>query len=60
MFWLENLKGTDHSEDLGVDEKINYIGSGGKRVGRCGLDSSGLAYGPVTALMNTVMKLRIP
>jgi len=21
MFWLENLKGRDHSEDLDVDEK---------------------------------------
>jgi hypothetical protein len=21
-FWSENLKGRDHSEDLGVDEKI--------------------------------------
>jgi hypothetical protein len=22
MFWLENLKGRDHSEDLGVDRRI--------------------------------------
>jgi hypothetical protein len=22
QFWLENLKGRDHSEDLGVDGKI--------------------------------------
>jgi hypothetical protein len=22
LFWLENLKGKDHSEDLGVDGKI--------------------------------------
>jgi hypothetical protein len=22
VFWLENLKGRDHSEDLDVDEKI--------------------------------------
>jgi hypothetical protein len=21
-YWLENLKGRDHSEDLGVDERI--------------------------------------
>jgi hypothetical protein len=22
IFWLENLKGRDHSEDVGVDEKV--------------------------------------
>jgi hypothetical protein len=22
IFWLENLKGRDHSEDLGIDGKI--------------------------------------
>jgi hypothetical protein len=22
IFWLENLKGADHSEDLGVDGKV--------------------------------------
>jgi hypothetical protein len=26
IFWLENLKGTDHSEDLGVDGKIGWEG----------------------------------
>jgi hypothetical protein len=26
IFWLENLKGRDHSEDLGVDGKVTeYI-----------------------------------
>jgi hypothetical protein len=24
-FWLENLKGRDHSEDLGVDGKIRVM-----------------------------------
>jgi hypothetical protein len=23
-FWSENLKGRDHSEDFGVDEKLNW------------------------------------
>jgi hypothetical protein len=32
-FWSENLKGKDHSEDLGIDGKT--------QVGRCTLDSSG-------------------
>jgi hypothetical protein len=35
-FWLENLKGRGHFEDLGLDWRIilEY------RVGRCGLDES--------------------
>jgi hypothetical protein len=38
VFWLVNLKGRDHSEDLGGDGKmkkdLKKIGQG-----RCGLDS---------------------
>jgi len=34
IFWLENLKERDHSEDQGVYEKTN-------RVVRYGLDASG-------------------
>jgi len=29
-------------------------------MGRCGLDTSGSGYGPVMALVNTVMNLRDP
>jgi hypothetical protein len=38
ILWLENLKGRNHSEDLGVDERIILEGN---NVGRCGLGSSG-------------------
>jgi hypothetical protein len=34
MFWLENLKGSDHLEDLGVDEKIILECILGKQGGR--------------------------
>jgi len=41
IFWLENLKGRSHFEELGLYGiiKLEYIL--GKCVGRCGLDSSG-------------------
>jgi hypothetical protein len=26
IFWLVNLKGRDHSEEVGIDEKINFTG----------------------------------
>jgi hypothetical protein len=39
-FGSKDMKGTDNSEDLGVDGKI-LDGSYGNRVGSCGLDSSG-------------------
>jgi len=42
QFWSDNLKGRDHSEDLGVDERIS-----GEGVGGCGLDSSGSGQGPM-------------
>jgi hypothetical protein len=34
VFWLENLKGRDHSEDLGVDGKIILEWILGKWVGK--------------------------
>jgi len=41
IFWLENLKGRDHFEDLDVDGKQYQNESLGNSVGRCGLDASG-------------------
>jgi hypothetical protein len=40
IFWLENTKGKDHSEDLGVDEMIilEWIL---KEKAECGLDLCG-------------------
>jgi hypothetical protein len=43
IFWLENLKGGDHSEDLGIDGSII---SPGNVVGRCELGVSGSVAGP--------------
>jgi hypothetical protein len=34
IFWLENLKGNDHLEDLGVDGRIILEGILGKQDGR--------------------------
>jgi hypothetical protein len=45
----ENLNGRDHLEDVGVDGRIILDGSKGDRVRRCGLDLSGLGYGPVAS-----------
>jgi len=42
LFWLGNLKGGGHSEELGVDGKILDINRRESMVERCGLDSSGL------------------
>jgi len=39
--WSENLKGRDHLEDIGIDEKIILEWILGKWGGRCVLDSSG-------------------
>jgi hypothetical protein len=40
-FWLENLTGREHTEDLSVDGEIILEWILGKRVRRCGLDLSG-------------------
>jgi hypothetical protein len=39
-FWSENLKGRDHSEDLGVDEKIIVNGFLVNRVRSWGLGTA--------------------
>jgi hypothetical protein len=40
-FWLENLMGRNHTEDLGEDGEIILEIILGNRVGRCGVDVSG-------------------
>jgi hypothetical protein len=45
-FWSGNLKGRDHSEDLGVDGEV-LESVLGKEGGRRRLDSFGSGYGPV-------------
>jgi hypothetical protein len=40
IFWLENLKGRDHLEDLGLDGRITIGWIFGNRVEGCELDSS--------------------
>jgi hypothetical protein len=39
-----NLKGRDHSEDLGIWKDNIKNGFCGNRTGMCGLDSSGSGY----------------
>jgi hypothetical protein len=39
---LENLKERDQSEDIGIDRGQYQKGALENRVGRCGLDASGL------------------
>jgi len=55
-FLSDNLKGTDHMEDLGIDGKVilEWILRSG--MGRCGgLDSFTSGKGPVVGLVNTEM-----
>jgi len=42
VFWMENLKRRDHSENLDNIRTVN-------RVGNCELDSSGSGLGPVVS-----------
>jgi hypothetical protein len=58
IFWLENLKGRHHFEDLGVDGKIflEWI-YGGKRVDWMYLAEDNDQW---RALVNTVMNLWVP
>jgi hypothetical protein len=56
-FWLENLKGRDKTEDLGIHGKIISEQIFGNREGRYGVDSSAKDRDQWQALMNTVMWL---
>jgi hypothetical protein len=56
IFWLENLKGRDHLEDLGVDGKIILQW----KCRGCELDSSAQDGDRWQALVNTVMNLWVP
>jgi len=47
--WLENLKGRDHSQDLGVSGRIILVWTLQKRVGGCRLDAFGSGYELVTS-----------
>jgi hypothetical protein len=38
---VQNPKGREHSEDIGIDGRIVLEWILGKRVGKCGLDASG-------------------
>jgi hypothetical protein len=51
IFWLVNLKGRNHLEDLSVDGKIILEWIVGNRVERCGLDARGSVQGPVVGML---------
>jgi hypothetical protein len=46
---MENLKGRDHLEDLGLDGRVISELILGKQVGSCGLDSSSSVWGLVAS-----------
>jgi hypothetical protein len=60
VFWSENLKGRDHSEDLGVDERLIIIDVRKIRL-EC-VDWIHLAqdWDQWRTLVNTVMSLWVP
>jgi hypothetical protein len=51
VFWLENLKGRDHVEEIDADGKTILEWILGRWVGRCGLDVSALGWGPLVGLV---------
>jgi hypothetical protein len=62
IFWLVNLKGQDHLDDLNMDEKLIILKwIFGKLAGK-GVDWMHLAQNRdhCWALVNTVMNLRVP
>jgi hypothetical protein len=56
-FWLENLKGIDHLEDVGIDGRIILEWSLGNQGVSCELDSCGSGEDEWQALMNMIMNL---
>jgi hypothetical protein len=48
---LQNLKGRDHLEKVGIDGRILLEWSLGNKVGRCGLDVCGLKIGMSGSLL---------
>jgi len=60
-FWLGIRKGTDHSEDVGVNGKIILKWMLGKQVGKVCSGCIWLRVGTGgRAVVNTVMNLRVP
>jgi hypothetical protein len=60
VFWLENLKGRDHSEDLGIDGdniRMDVREIGWKGVDWLHLDQDRDQW---LAVMNTIMNVRVP
>jgi hypothetical protein len=52
------MKGSDHLEDLGIDERIMSKWIIRNRVKGFTLNSSGSGQGPVVTFVNTVMNLQ--
>jgi hypothetical protein len=59
-FWLENLKGRDHLEDLDIDEKIILERILGKWGGRVWTGFIWLKIGTSDALVYIKMNLWVP
>jgi len=60
VFWLENLRGRDHLEEIGVDGKIILECSLGKWDGRMWSGYRWLSIGIRGALVYMAMNLQIP
>jgi hypothetical protein len=55
-----SLKGRDHLEDQGIDERIMLKGFQGKKIRACGLDRLAQDRDEQQALENSVMNLWVP
>jgi hypothetical protein len=58
-FSWESLKERDHSEDRGVDGRLESEWLLERLAGGCGVDSAGSGYGPWRDLVNAVMNFRV-